>query len=80
MKLLSDKLEANLGYIYENLVAQMLRSAGHELFYHTFFLKKRTLLSVLCRIRLFTLLSWTFAGKEGTMKPEKYKMEMEGCP
>ena len=35
-KLLSDKLDANLGYIYENLVAQMLRSAGHELFYHTF--------------------------------------------
>ena len=35
-KLLSDKLEANLGYIYENLVAQMLRSAGNELFYHTF--------------------------------------------
>lgn len=35
-KLLSDKLEANLGYIYENFVAQMLRSAGHELFYHTF--------------------------------------------
>lgn len=35
-KLLSDKLEANLGYIYENLVAQMLVSAGNELFYHTF--------------------------------------------
>ena len=35
-KLLSDKLEANLGYIYENLVAQMLRSAGNELFYYTF--------------------------------------------
>lgn len=35
-KLLSDKLEANMGYIYENLVAQMLRSAGNELFYYTF--------------------------------------------
>lgn len=35
-KLLSDKLEANLGYIYKNLVAQMLRSAGNELFYYTF--------------------------------------------
>ena len=35
-KLLSDKLEANLGYIYENLVAQMLKSTGNELFYHTF--------------------------------------------
>lgn len=35
-KLLTDKLEANLGYVYENLVAQMLRSAGNELFYYTF--------------------------------------------
>jgi len=35
-KLLDDKLDANLGYIYENLVAQMLLSAGNELFYHTF--------------------------------------------
>ena len=33
-KLLSDKLEANLGYVYENLVAQMLASAGNNLFYH----------------------------------------------
>ena len=35
-KLLSDKLPANMGYIYENLVAQMLRAAGNELFYFTF--------------------------------------------
>ena len=35
-KLLSDKLEANLGYIYENLIAQMLTAAGNELFYYTF--------------------------------------------
>lgn len=35
-KLLSDKLEANLGYIYENLVAQMLRASGNKLFYYTF--------------------------------------------
>ena len=35
-KLLSDKLEANLGYIYENLVAQMLAAGGNELFYFTF--------------------------------------------
>jgi len=34
-KLLSDKLPANLGYLYENLVAQMLASADRELFYHT---------------------------------------------
>jgi len=35
-KLLSDKLDANLGYVYENVVAQMLRSAGNELYYYTF--------------------------------------------
>lgn len=34
-KLLSDKLEANLGYIYENLVSQMLVASGYNLFYHT---------------------------------------------
>ena len=35
-KLLSDKLDANLGYLYENVVAQMLASAGNQLFYYTF--------------------------------------------
>ena len=35
-KLLADKLEANLGYIYENLVAQMLTASGNKLFYYTF--------------------------------------------
>lgn len=35
-KLLSDKLGVNLGYVYENLVAQMLRAAGNKLFYYTF--------------------------------------------
>ena len=34
-KLLSDKLPANLGYLYENAVAQMIASTGRELFYHT---------------------------------------------
>ncbi|MCM1198261.1 MAG: AAA family ATPase [Clostridium sp.] len=34
-KLLSDKLEANLGYVYENLVAQMLTASGNKLFYYT---------------------------------------------
>ena len=34
-KLLSDKLSANLGYVYENVVSQMLTAAGSELFYHT---------------------------------------------
>ena len=31
-KLLRDKLPANLGYVYENLVAQMLRAAGNKLY------------------------------------------------
>lgn len=35
-KLWNDKLSTNLGYLYENVVAQMLRTAGNELFYHTF--------------------------------------------
>lgn len=34
-KLLNDKLDANMGYVYENLVAQMLVAAGNRLFYHT---------------------------------------------
>lgn len=35
-KLLSDKLPSDLGYIYENVIAQMLRNAGHSLYYYTF--------------------------------------------
>ena len=34
-KLLSDKLPADLGYVYENVVAQMLKAAGNELFYYS---------------------------------------------
>lgn len=34
-KLLSDKLPANLGYLYENLAAQMIAASGRELYYHT---------------------------------------------
>lgn len=34
-KLLSDKLSADLGYVYENVVAQMLKTSGHELYYYT---------------------------------------------
>lgn len=34
-KLLSDKLNTNLGYVYENVIAQMLRATGKQLFYHT---------------------------------------------
>lgn len=35
-KLLSDNLPANLGFLYENLVAQMITAKDHELYYHTF--------------------------------------------
>lgn len=35
-KLLNDKLETNLGYVYENVVAQMLTASGNRLFYYTF--------------------------------------------
>ena len=35
-RLLSDKLDANLGYVYENIAAQMLATAGNNLFYYTF--------------------------------------------
>lgn len=34
-RLLSDKLATNLGYIFENAVAQMLTANGNKLFYHT---------------------------------------------
>ena len=34
-KLLSDKLEVNLGYVFENAVAQMLTAKGNTLFYYT---------------------------------------------
>lgn len=34
-KLLNNKLSANLGYVYENLIAQMLIAKGNRLFYHT---------------------------------------------
>ena len=34
-KLLSDKFPINLGYLYENLMAQMIAASGRELYYHT---------------------------------------------
>ena len=34
-KLLNDKLSTNLGYIYENMIAQMLATSGNKLFYYT---------------------------------------------
>lgn len=36
-KLLSDKLSVNLGYLYENIVAQILATNGNGLFYYTMF-------------------------------------------
>lgn len=35
-KLLSDKLSTNLGYLYENAVAQQIVAAGRPLYYYTF--------------------------------------------
>ena len=34
-KLLSGKLGANLGYVYENALAQILKTSGNELYYYT---------------------------------------------
>lgn len=34
-KLLADKLSANLGYLYENAVAQAIKAMGKDLYYHT---------------------------------------------
>ena len=34
-KLLNDKLNTNLGYVYENIVAQVLAASGNKLFYYT---------------------------------------------
>lgn len=35
IKLLSNKIDTNLGYLYENVVAQMLTARGYDLYYHT---------------------------------------------
>ena len=34
-KLLSDKLPENLGYLYENITAQIITASGRKLYYHT---------------------------------------------
>lgn len=34
-KLLNDKLSTNLGYVYENVIAQMLTACGNKLFYYS---------------------------------------------
>lgn len=35
-KLLLDKMSTDMGFVYENVVAQMLKAAGHSLYYYTF--------------------------------------------
>ena len=40
-KLLNDKLDTNLGYVYENAVAQALASSGNKLFYYTWLSENR---------------------------------------
>ena len=35
-KLLDNKLSSNLGYLYENVAAQMIAASGNNLFYYTF--------------------------------------------
>lgn len=34
-KLLNDKLSTNMGYVYENVIAQILAASGNKLFYYT---------------------------------------------
>lgn len=74
-KLLSDKLPANLGYLYENLVAQMIAASGRELYYHTWEKKESThyyevdfLISEGSKINAFEIKS------SGTGKHESIKM------
>lgn len=41
-KLLSDKLDINLGFLYENAVAQIIKSTNRELYFHTWRKKDST--------------------------------------
>ncbi len=41
-KLLSDKLDINLGFLYENAVAQIITSTNRELYFHTWRKKDST--------------------------------------
>ena len=45
-KLLSDKLSANLGFVYENVVSQIIISSGRRLFYYSFPSENRHLYEV----------------------------------
>lgn len=41
-KLLSDKLEANLGYLYESTIAQIIKSNDRNLYYHMWYDSNKT--------------------------------------
>ena len=41
-KLLSDKLKANLGYLYENVLAQIIKTSNRELYYHLWYEKDKS--------------------------------------
>lgn len=45
-KLLNDKLDTNLGYVYENAVAQALAASGNRLFYYTWLNKNNHLYEI----------------------------------
>ena len=73
-KMLSDKLPANLGYLYENLIAQMIATSGRELYYHTWEKKDSThyyevdfLVSEGSKINVFEIKS-SGSGKHASIK------------
>lgn len=41
IKLLSDKLDVNLGYLYENAIAQIIKSNDRDLFYYVLKMTKQ---------------------------------------
>lgn len=45
-KLLNDKLDTNLGYVYENAAAQALAASGNRLFYYTWLNKNNHLYEI----------------------------------
>ena len=84
-KLLSDKLPANLGYLYENAVAQMIASMDRELYYHTWKKKDTShyyeidfLLSMKDKIRALEIKSSGTGKHESILKfREKYSKNVK---
>lgn len=84
-KLLSDKLPANLGYLYENAVAQMIASMDRELYYHTWKKKDTShyyeidfLLSIKDKIRALEIKSSGTGKHESILKfREKYSKNVK---